>query len=179
MTKGKANFAFMTNWILGSWRSRTRLGKRMVCLLACLAALVVQSAACAASAPPETPEQIEARKRRAELEARLADIRLTFDREDVRDCRSLGVISQDFVATTYRDYYTGYVRRFEFTAELALRDAALKAGADTALMPLPMPAWSRAAENFIFGLSKGTPPIECRIVGEIFDCRPPGGAEAK
>jgi hypothetical protein len=161
----------MTNLILGSRRSGRRLEKRFVCFLACAATLLVLCAACAAPAPRESPEQIEVRKRRAELEARLADIRITFDREDVRDCRSLGVISQDFVATTYRDYYTGYVRRFEFTAELALRDAALNAGADTALMPLPMPAWSRAAENFIFGLSKGDPPIECRIVGEVFDCR--------
>jgi len=169
----------MANWILGSWRGRTRLGKRVVCLLACLAPLVVVCAACTSPAPGETPEQIEVRKRRVELEARLADIRITFDREDVQDCRSLGVISQDFVATAYRDYYTGYVRRYEFTAELALRDAALKAGADTALMPLPMPAWSRAAEDFIFGLSKGDPPIECRIVGEVFNCRQPGAVETK
>src|SRR5262245_59366540 len=151
----------------------TRLAIRLV---ACAAL----SLACASPPPRETPEQVEARRREvAELEARLATIRITMDPEQVRGCRSLGVISQDFYATTYRDWYTGEIRHgVEFTAEIALRDGALKAGADTALMPVPVPAWSMAAQNFIFGLSKGDPPVESRIVGEVYLCGEPvaGGA---
>jgi hypothetical protein len=150
-------------------------------LAICFAALAALSVACAAHGPRETADQIEARRRATALAAaRLADIRLTFDPEDVRGCRSLGIISQDFVATAYRDYFTGDIRSsFEFTAELALRDAALKAGADTALMPLPIPTWSTAAQNFIFGKSSGDPPIECRIVGEVFLCAEPAVGEAR
>jgi hypothetical protein len=152
---------------------------RVIRLATGLAGLVALVVACATRGPLETPEQIEARRRVAVLDAMLGDIRLTFDAEDVRGCRSLGVISQDFYATAYKDYFSGDIRQgVEFTAEFALRYAALKAGADTALMPLPVPSWSTAAQNFIFGISKGSPPIECRIVGEIYACEQPtvGGA---
>jgi hypothetical protein len=137
-----------------------------------LAAFVVLLVACGTRPPHETPEQIEARRRAVdELEARLAAIRVTIDQEEVRGCRSLGLISQDFYATTYRDWYSGEIRQgVEFTAENALRDGALRAGADTALMPASVPAWSTAAQNFIFGLSKGDPPVESRVVGEVYVC---------
>jgi len=55
----------------------------------------------------------------------------------------------------------------------------LKAGADTALMPASVPAWSMAAQNLIFGLSKGDPPVESRIVGEVYACAQPAAGETK
>jgi hypothetical protein len=133
---------------------------RLTRLVACLATLVALCVACAARPPKETPRQIEAMRRAvAELEARLADIRLTFDREDVAGCRSLGIISQDFYATTNSDYFTGDIRRgVEFTAELAPRDGALKAGADTALMPLPVRLGARPRRISFSACRKETRP---------------------
>ena len=116
----------------------------------------------------------------AELEAGLFTIRITVNPEQVRGCRSLGVISQDFYATTYRDWYSGEIRHgVEFTAEIALRDGALKAVADTALMPVSVSPWSMAAQNFIFGLSKGDPPVESRVVGEAYVCGQQAARRAK
>src|SRR5262249_9078394 len=147
----------------------------------CLAGFVALSIACASPPPRETPEKIEARRREmAELEAGVFTIRITLNPGQVRGCRSLGVISQDFYATTYRDWYTGDIRHgLEYTAEMALRDGALKAGADTALMPATVPGWSTDAESYIFGLSQGDPPVESRVVGEAYCCTQPaaGGAQ--
>src|SRR5215475_12094065 len=108
---------------------------------ACLALFAALCIACAAPPPRETPEQIEARRKEmAELEAGLFTIRITLNPEQVRGCRSLGVISQDFYATMYKDWYSGDIRHgAEYTAEMAVRDGALKAGADTALMPAAVP----------------------------------------
>ena len=147
----------------------------------CLALFAALSLACATPPPRETPEQFEARKREmTDLEAGLFTIRITVNPEQVRGCRSLGVISQDFYATTYKDWYTGDIRHgVEYTAEMALRDGALKAGADTALMPATVPDWSSEAESYIFGMSQGDPPVESRVVGEAYCCAQPAAVGAK
>jgi hypothetical protein len=116
----------------------------------------------------------------AELEAGLFTIRITMNPEQVRGCRSFGVISQHFYATTYKDWYTGDIRQgVEYTAEMALRDGALRAGADTALMPATVPDWSSDAESYIFGMSQGDPPVESRVVGEAYCCAQPPTSAAK